>query len=110
MPAHRSVFASVYLQQEATSASQNSHLLHSWNGEIFHLLSTVELNQSKGRHKNEESGPMQWMSLNLFNVRSSVKTELFALGFPKATFAHILHGLVYIHTKETAILHFTSLN
>lgn len=75
------------------------------DGEIFHLQSTVELNQSKIRCKHEESGPVQRVSLNLFNVHSSVKTEQFALRFPKATFPDILHGLVYIHNKETATLH-----
>lgn len=65
------------------------------DGEIFHLQSTVELNQSKRRCKHEESGPVQWMSLTV---------ERFALRFPKATFADILHGLVYIHNKETATL------
>lgn len=64
------------------------------DGEISHLQSTVELNQSKRRCKHEKSGPVQWMSLNLFNVWSSVKTERFALRFPIATFADIKHGLV----------------
>lgn len=78
------------------------------DGEIFHLQSTVELDQSKIRCKHEESGPMQWMSLNLFNVQSSVKTERFAMRFPKVTFADILHGLVYIHNKETTTLHLST--
>lgn len=63
------------------------------DGEIFHLQSTVELNQSKIRCKHEERGPVQWMMVQ------------FSLRFPKATFPDILHGLVYIHNKETATLH-----